>query len=89
MDTPLEKTPTSSISKESRIDLKNEIPRKDEGGLFDLHDDAEMMAGAPAQEKILDNKSTNPKNWTFGKKFPIAMFAIAAVYNAYVQPTRI
>ena len=92
MDTDLEKTPGTSISKESRTDLNNEIARKDEtvGGLFELQADADMIMGTSAQTKTLDNKSTNPRNWTFAKKFPIAMFAIAAVYNAYVQqPLRI
>jgi hypothetical protein len=91
METDLEKTPAPSISKESHTDPKNEIARKDEtvGGIFHLQDDREMIADASAQNKTLDNKSTNPWNWTFAKKFPIAMFAIAAVYNAYVQPLRI
>ena len=86
METDLEKTPAASLSKESHTARKNEIARKDEtvNGLFHLQDGEELNRDSAPQDKVLDNKSTNPWNWTFARKFPIAMFAIAAVYNAYV-----
>lgn len=84
MELNLEKTPSTTISKEYQTDLENEIAGKNENPhrVFQLDEDGAISASSSPSSKDFDNNATDPRSWTFGKKFPIAMFAISAVFNA-------
>ncbi|KFY15816.1 hypothetical protein V492_01745 [Pseudogymnoascus sp. VKM F-4246] len=84
MELNLEKSPSTSVSKEYPTDPESQVAGKNENAhsIFKLEEDGATSANSSPPSKDFDNNATDPRMWTFGKKLPIAMFAISSVFTA-------